>query len=675
MTKNTLKQLPILAKALAWLAPVGLMLGSCDDFLDLKPQDQISPEDYYTNVAQLESYTINLYGTIYRSNIGFNPGIATFDNGTDNQAGNGQGPIGDFTQDNWRVPSSGGIGFGNIRSLNKFITESEEKIAEGRVAGSEEEINQAMGEAYYIRAVNYYDKLRAYGDFPIVLRELNVDDDLTQEEKRMPRNEVARQILKDLDTAIGLLQERPSGGNRIGRLAALTVKSNVALYEATFEMYHRGSGRVPGDDNWPGKDMEWNKGKTFDIDGEINFFLTQAMDAAKKVADAVPLVESNHQMNPTKIGEYSGWNPYYDLFASADLSDQTEAILWKQFSIAESVTHRTSNRLLKGSGTGWTRGLVESFLMANGLPIYAPGSGYHGDVTIDDAKADRDERLRLFVFGESDILSADSLTKFVAPGILNIPEVQDVTGYRQRKALNYDPAYQQEHGGGSDISGQIIIRAVEAYLNYIEASYLKNGSLDGTATAFWTALRTRAGITAPISTTIAATDMSYEADATRPSYDWAAFSAGKPVDATLYSIRRERRSELAGEGYRWDDLVRWRAMDQVKDYDVEGVNFWDKIYKYHLVSTGGDDSKYELIDDGGATANVSSRTESKYLQPYRIRKNGTFYESGFTFYQAHYLSPFSFREMQLASPTGDVKDTYLYQNPYWPTYAGGIAEK
>ena len=80
----------------------------------------------------------------------------------------------------------------------------------------------------------------------------------------------------------------------------------------------------------------------------------------------------------------------------------------------------------------------------------------------------------------------------------------------------------------------------------------------------------RAGITAPISTTIAATDMTKEADVNRPSYDWAAFSAGHPVDATLYSIRRERRSEFAGEGLRNDDLIRWAALDQVKNYQIGG---------------------------------------------------------------------------------------------------------
>ena len=53
-------------------------------------------------------------------------------------------------------------------------------------------------------------------------------------------------------------------------------------------------------------------------------------------------------------------------------------------------------------------------------------------------------------------------------------------------------------------------------LNYIEL-LSRTGSLDATATGYWTALRARAGITAPISTTIAATDMTKEADVNRPS--------------------------------------------------------------------------------------------------------------------------------------------------------------
>ncbi|MBF1638995.1 RagB/SusD family nutrient uptake outer membrane protein [Prevotella sp.] len=672
---------------------LGMTVTSCSDFLDRPPLDQISPDSYYTTADQLGTFTINYYTSIFPNNSGWFAGVATFDDGTDNQASRG-GNSGMYLQDQWKVPTSGGIGMNAIRNVNKFINESEAKIAAGKVTGTPEQINQYMGEAYFIRAMLYYSKLQDYGDFPIELKELNIDNDLVEASKRQPRNLVARQILSDMDKAIDKLQVNVASKVRINKNAALAMKSRMALYEATFEKYHRGTGRVPGDANWPGKNKEWNKNFTINQDNEVNFFLDQAIDAAKKVCDAVPLkTQNNHVMNPSAIGQYNGWNAYYDMFASPDLSKYPEVLLWRQFNsnLTPSLAHLTSNKLRGGASTGWTRGLVESFLMKNGLPIYASGSGYHGDTTVDMAKTDRDERLQLFMFGESDVLgidqkSIDLANKKLAAGATPLTKIlfnaatlfatdqasRDVTGYRQRKFYNYDPAMQLGQTF-SDVDGQIIIRVEEAMLNYIEASYLRTGSLDATATGYWTALRARAGITAPISTTIAATDMSKEADVNRPSYDWAAFSAGHPVDATLYSIRRERRSEFAGEGLRNDDLIRWASLDQVKNYQIEGVNFWDQIYQNP--SFVNDKGVSLIIADGESNATMSAKTLSKYVRPYQIQKTNNILYDGYTFYQAHYLSPFSYQEMQLCSPDGTAENSNLYQNIYWPVEANGEAIK
>ena len=670
---------------------LGMTVTSCNDFLDRPPLDQVPPTSYYLTADQLGTFPINYYTSIFPNNSGWWAGVATFDDGTDNQAARG-GNTSMFLQDQWKVPTSGGIGMNNIRNVNKFINENEPKIAEGKVSGDADLINQYMGEAYFIRAMLYYDKLQAYGDFPIQLTELKVEDDLVTPNKRQPRNLVARQILSDMDKAIEKLQVDFAKRVRINKYAALAMKSRMALYEATFEKYHRGTGRVPGDANWPGKNKEWNKSFTINQDDEVNFFLDQAIDAAKKVCDAVPLKTKNsHVMNPSIVGLYNGWNAYYDMFASPDLSKYPEVLLWRQFNSDINVAHLTSNKLRGGAATGWTRGLVESFLMKNGLPIYAASSGYNGDTTIDMVKKDRDERLQLFLFGESDILGIDQKSidlvnekrpagtapidkiKFNVAGLFATDQAcRDVTGYRQRKFYNYDPAMQLGQTF-SDVDGQIIIRVEEAMLNYIEASYLRKGSLDATATGYWTALRERAGITAPISTTIAATDMTKEADVNRPSYDWAAFSAGKPVDATLYSIRRERRSEFAGEGLRNDDLIRWASLDQVKNYQVEGINFWDQTYQN--ASFVNEKGVSLIIADGSAKATMSAKELTKYIRPYQIQKNNNILYNGYTFYQAHYLYPFSYQEMQLCSPDGTAENSNLYQNIYWPVEANGEALK
>lgn len=669
----------------------GMTVTSCSDFLDRPPLDQVPPSSYYLTADQLGTFPINYYTSIFPNNSGWWAGVATFDNGTDNQAAR-SGNASMFLQDQWKVPTSGGINMNNIRNVNKFINENEPKIAEGKVSGDADLIKQYMGEAYFVRAMLYYDKLQTYGDFPILLTELKVEDDLVTPNKRQPRNLVARQILSDMDKAIERLQVDFAKRVRINKYAALAMKSRMALFEATFEKYHRGTGRVPGDANWPGKNKEWNKNFTINQDDEVNFFLDQAIDAAKKVCDAVPLrTQNSHVMNPSVVGLYNGWNAYYDMFASPDLSKYPEVLLWRQFNSDINVAHLTSNKLRGGAATGWTRGLVESFLMKNGLPIYATGSGYHGDTTVDLAKTDRDERLQLFMFGESDVLgidkaSIDLANKKLAPGATPLSKIlfnvaglfatdeasRDVTGYRQRKFYNYNPDMQLGQTF-SDVDGQIIIRVEEAMLNYIEASYLRTGSLDATATGYWTALRARAGITAPISTTIAATDMSKEADVNRPSYDWAAFSAGHPVDATLYSIRRERRSEFAGEGLRNDDLIRWASLDQVKNYQIEGINFWDQTYQNP--SFVNDKGVSLIVADGGEKATMSAKELTKYIRPYQIQKTNNILYNGYTFYQAHYLSPFSYQEMQLCSPDGNAENSNLYQNIYWPVEANGEALK
>lgn len=659
-----------------------VLLASACNLLDRDPLDSIPPQDYYKTAEEIQSFSIRLYGHFPNVKGAWHAGVATWDNGTDNQAGLNPNRR-EFSRDNWKVAEGGGLGFDDIRNINYFLADVDAKLKAGKVSGAQEasnksKIDQALGETYFFRAYLYFNKLKTYGDFPIITEALPEEEKVLQEHaKRQPRNEVARFILQDLDKAISLLSESTPMNQRITKRVANLFKSRVALYEATFEKYHAGSGRVPGDANWPGKDKEWNKGKTFDQAAEVSFFLDQAISSAKVVADAVELTPNNGVMNPTT--SYNNWNPYYELFASTNPSSMSEALLWRQFSSDLGFVHHTSQRLSEGSTSGWTRSLVESFLTQDGKPYYAVAST-RSDSTIKAVKAGRDQRLQLFIFGEDDALlmnSAGVVTdKFEQASLLEGNEIKDITGYRQRKCYNYNPAMRAN--SQVDQTAIIIFRAAEAYLNYIEASYLKNNSLTTEARAYWEKLRKRAGIQEnTIDATISATDMAIEAKVDRPSYDWGAFSEAKAVDATLYSIRRERRCEFAGEGYRWDDLVRWRAMDQVKDYQIEGINFWTKIYTYKYFQPKPDDKgvlKDRVIANGAKDANLSSKELSMYLRPYQVIKENNNMWDGYTFYQAHYLSPFSYQELLLCSPTKDAKNSNLYQNPGWKADANTQSE-
>ncbi len=666
----------------------GLAMTSCNDFLECAPISQITPESYFTTVDQVGNYVLNYYdsqlensnGTKMYHQTAWNSGVQRNDANTDNLLTD-EGNLNYFAG-NWQV-SAGKTTQGllsRVRVWNYLFEEVLPKEEAGTIQGASDLLSHYIGEAYFFRALSYYVALVKYGDFPIVEEVLpDQSDVLVEHSKRAPRNEVARFILKDLDEAISRLKDHGFQMNqRINKQTALLLKSRVALFEATFEKYHQGTGRVPGDANWPGAKMDYNSGKSFDIPGEIDFFLTQAMDAASAVADQATLTDNSHVMNPV-YGQVYGWNPYFEMFSTPDASGINEVLLWKQYNKGLSISHCVPIRLQVGDRTGMTRALVNTFLMKNGLPIYAAGSGYHGDVTVSQEKKDRDERLQLFVWGEEDVQRSDTKDPAIADTgvvvhmenfriISDAEQNRDITGYRPRKAYTYD--YDQNRNDellGSN--GCVIFRATEAYLNYMEACYEKNGSLDGKAQGYWKAIRRRAGVDEDFSKTIGATNLGNE-------NDLAVYSGDHLVDRTLYNIRRERRCEFNGEGMRWDDLIRWRAWDQLltKPYIIEGVNFWDAAYlKYTKTVDGVGVSA--VVADGTTEANVSRKEDSKYLRPLRRTSINNQLYDGLTWRKAFYLSPIGLQDMQLAATNPeDINTTVMYQNPYWPMAPGKALE-
>ena len=655
---------------------------SCDTFLDRTPLDEVTPDVYLTKEDQLASYSLKAYsydddGTsmVFETHSGWDAGTVKKDMHTDNMAST-TASYDWWVPGNKRVPNkaseSGGTSdysFKAIRNANYFFEQVLPRWQAGTIEGDETNIKHYIGEMYFLRAWEYFKKLRLYGDFPIVKSTL-VDDSglLVDVSKRRPRNEVARFIIQDLDSAIMLMQPVFKNKNRLSSTIAQLVKSRVALYEASWLTYHRGTPFVPGGPDWPGATADYNNGFTIDLDSEIDYFLTQAMESAQEVADATQLTQNSGVMNPSTSIE--GWNPYFEMFAAVDMSGYDEILFWRSYSQEMNVLHAVGPCLRVGNDYGLTKGYVDGFLMKNGLPWYAANSGYHGDKTIQDVKADRDERLQLFLVDPTNIVELATKMEKGAPNILGAQTEKEVTGYALRKCYNYDPL-QSPLAGMVCSYGSIIFRAAEAYLNYIEACYMKNGSLDGKAQDYWRAIRERAGVDPDFNKTIQATDLSKE-------NDWAVYSAGQPVDATLFNIRRERRNEFIGESMRWDDLRRWRALDQVKNYVIEGFNLWDEMYndeEYKDAKTG----KSLLIEPGGSElANVSSRNSSKYLRPYQIIEANNEVYNGYTWSKANYLTPIPAYEIMLTASQGDngvmnLDSSPLYQNPYWPKTAGASA--
>ncbi|MHC2993369.1 starch-binding protein [Pontibacter sp. HJ8] len=650
--------------ALAFLGFLGIT--SCNEYLDREPLSEVTPSNYLWNEADLAAYTIARYN--FPTHGGFTVGTHGTDNHTDNQVTSGFATR--WVPGEWRVPQTGGSWeFSQIRHTNYFLEIAVPRWKQNKITGAPANVSHYIGEGYFLRAYEYFNKVQWLGDFPIIKNTLpDKMEELVAMSKRRPRNEVARFIISDLDSAIQLLSTAPPGGkNRISKHAALLLKSRVALHEATWLMYHKGTAHVPGGPGWPGAGKVENF--NISIDSEIDYFLTQAMQASEQVADAVPLV------NNTKDNGYnSSQNPYFTMFADADMSKYSEVLLWRKYDPTQGINHNVNHYINQNGGnTGYSRGLVDNFLMKNGLPIYAAGSEYKGDDYIADVKAERDNRLQLFMKAPGELRYTDrtnldgSLILEGKPDIVGLAETRYVTGYAVKKGFSYLWANSQ---GSNGSTGSIVFRAVEAYLNYIEAAYLKEKSINGKAAQYWRTIRQRAGVNPEFEVTINATNMNEEA-----KNDLAAYSAGNLLsDATLYNIRRERRSELVAEGLRYYDLKRWRALDQLKanPYVIEGFKVWGPMQEWYKNSDGT--SKLIEAETPGKTANVSKKSSSLYLRPYQVNLTASNpVREGYKWAFAHYLEPIAVQNFIITGNAGDVGTSVIYQNPGWPTQANAGA--
>ena len=664
------------------LLPVGFF--SCDDFLDREPLSSASPEVYFSNASQLQAYVDEMYPRILPSSSANSYGYYATDQGTDNQIGVNAPDR--YVEGQWKVPHSGGSwSFETIYRLNYFFSMVNPKFGENldgsqnTISGTLADTQHFIGEMYFLRALEYFNRYRIIGDFPIITEPLPDNQNaLAEASKRMPRNEVARFILSDLDKAIALLSAKDMATTRINKDVATLLKSRVALYEGTWLKYFKGTAFVPNGNSWPGKDKDYNANYQFpsgSIDNEINYFLDQSLAASREVAEKY----KNRLTTNTGVLQQSvndPVNPYYDMYAIEDLASYPEVMLWRQYALG-TIMHAICIAAHQSNwAVGLTRSYVQSFLMADGTPVYANGSyadgnGYFlGDKTIANVKVNRDSRLSLFLKepGQKNILYDGSSVLSILyreepyPGITKGAEQElYTTGYALRKGGSFDIKHYSDMN--RSYTGLVLYRAAEALLNYMEASYERNGSLDASAREYWQILRRRAHVSDNIDATIAATVMSKEAE-----NDWGTYSGGQLVDATLYNIRRERRSEFISEGLRYMDLCRWRAMDQMisTPYIPEGMHLWN---------TPMESWYNNLKADGTTSANVSPESDSEYLRPYRKTISQRGY-NGFIWKMAHYLDPIMIKQFQLTAPDGQtIADSPIYQNPYWPTEADMPAER
>jgi hypothetical protein len=495
-----------------------IVFNSCQkELLNKIPLDKVSSAVFFNQPSDMEIYmnqfyTDKIFPVKYGSILGNPYDRSRDDFNSDNQVSAYEIDTrlkGDRTiQD-----ASSGWNFADVRSINHFFDNYKKCPAPFA------DYQQYVGEAHFFRALIYFKLLNKFGDVPWVATELQTNSPELYG-IRTPRNIVADNIISDLDSAaMYLTDKRNDGASRIYKGAALLLQTRVALYEGTWEKYHAGD--------------------PFGVDG------SQPEKYFNKVVEAATTMMNSGLFQVYKTGNPS--SDYYDLFKIRDYTPITEVLFWKKFSTALGINNQRNYKLETPFGYSITKGLADAYLCTDGKPI-AGNALFLGYNTITQEIKNRDPRFSQTIFTPADTWkTTGSDVQYwneVYTGLNSTSNYYAPTGYVQRK--EYDPLMMY-HSTNFEETPVIHFRYAEVLLNFAEAKAelgtLTQDDLDHSIGL----LRARAGMPGIILGSIA----------NDPDWDFPTLS---PI---INEVRRERRVELSLEGFRWPDIARWAAADEL----------------------------------------------------------------------------------------------------------------
>ncbi len=488
---------------------------------------------------------------------------------------------------------SGGWSWSDLRKINIFFENFERSSDE--VAKKE-----YSGVAYFFRALFYYNKLKRFGGVPWYDKVIGSDDTELLLKPRDSREFITQKIIEDLDKAIENLNTNQSS-DRVNRWTALALKSRVCLFEGTFRKYHGGQG--------------------------ANELLNLAQQAAKRIMDEGP------------YSLYATGNPntdYRDLFASNDAKED-EIMLTRRYSTDLDVINNINYYFTSPtqSDVGLTKSIVDTYLLDSGLP-FTSQSGYE-TFNFKQESQNRDPRMAQTIRTPGYIRIGGSSTV--------LPDFSaSISGYQIAKFVS-DESQDGFQTGYQDIP---IFRFAEVLLNFAEAKAELGNLTQVDIEASINLLRARVGMPGlNLTNTNASPDPILQSRYTNVS--------GVNTGVVL-EIRRERRVELVLEGFRYDDLMRWKNGKLLEEH-FNGMYF-SGLGQFDLDNNGTVD--IELFEDAptsgapqtleiGAVITLSNSTDGN-LVPFADRTK-TFDES------RDYLYPI---------PSGDILlNPNLEQNPNW----------
>lgn len=253
----------------------------------------------------------------------------------------------------------------------------------------------------------------------------------------------------------------------------------------------------------------------------------------KKSIDAAELLmKEGHDLyaNFQKLFDFDGEGP-----------KNLENIFVKVYGPNGAGTTVHSNSRAMENSVSVTRQMIDLFLYSDGLPREKSPLKVAPEKSFNDALANRDPRLKMTIFSLGEIAYKEGYIPFVN---------QHGYGYSLKKGFNLI-----EWGTvGKETIDKAIIRYGEILISYAEALYEHNGSitndqLDKTVNK----LRSRVGFNVKLTN------------------EFVAANGLSMID----EIRRERTVELLDEGFRYDDIIRWKIAEKVLPTYMIGAKFID----------------------------------------------------------------------------------------------------
>lgn len=494
-------------KYIVLLAAAALTLTSCEGLLDKSPQSKLSPDSYFKTATDLQLFTNPLYNNLLPKTP-YSVQSDQYINATPSALVKGG--------TNRQVPNSGGSWtWTDLRRINTCLDNIKLQCEDPEAAA------QYSGLCKFFRAYFYFEKVRKFGDVPWLDHEPGTNDEALYA-PRDSREVIMTHMIEDIDEAIANLPTSYGSHNfRATKWAALALKARFCLYEGTYRKYH--------DISYPEHDYK--------------YYLQLSYQAADEIM----------KNGPFKL--YSTGNPDLDytvLFSEYDECTD-EFILSINFDYGTQLCHNaTAMAIMNSMGrNSLTKKFVDAYLMKDGTR-FTDKEGWQTMQFVDEV-ADRDPRLgqTVRIPGYSRVTEEGGVYKYAASK-LGVDPMATLTGFQMAKFLMPDNNLADDKFDKS-YNDLCVFRLGEVYLNYAEAKAEAGEINQDDVDRSINLLRARVGMPGlDVAAANANPDPYLRTEQFYPNVEGN--NAG-----IILEIRRERAVELAQEGFRYDDLMRWKV--------------------------------------------------------------------------------------------------------------------